>query len=319
MCGDFTALTPDVILDAVEQALNVRLVGLAHPHRSYINRVYEVQTVDGRRFIAKFYRPGRWTYETLLEEHGFVIDCAAEEIPVAAPLRLADGGTLSTAEGIWFAVFDKRWGREFEAVCEEDWRRLGRLLGRMHVVGARRTCSHRVVLHPLHSVARDLADLRAGGWVTPSECEAFFDVASRLLDRITPMFAEVSLQRIHGDCHWQNILERPGEGLMLIDFDDMVSGPPIQDLWMLLPDRLRQSRREIDLILEGYEMFREFDDRTFCLIEPLRAMRMLYFLAWCGRQLADPNYRLKFPEWGTAAFWRRQTGDLMRQLELIDA
>jgi Ser/Thr protein kinase RdoA (MazF antagonist) len=316
MCGDFTALTPDVMLEAVEQALGVRLTGLAQPHHSYINRVYEVQTTAGERLIAKFYRPGRWSRAAVLDEHEFVLECAADEIPVVAPLSLASG-TLGEAQGILFAVFPKRWGRAFEATGDEDWRRLGRILSRLHVVGARRAAAHRVVMHPAASTTADLAQLQAAEVVTARQRADFFRTGAEILDLIQGAFADVPLQRIHGDCHRQNILERPGEGLMLIDFDDMVMGPPVQDLWMLLPDQVERSRREIQLIVEGYETFQEFDDTVLRLIEPLRAMRMLYFLAWCSRQSQDPNFALKFPDWQTDAFWRQQVSDLRRQIEVL--
>ena len=106
---------------------------------------------------------------------------------------------------------------------------------------------------------------------------------------------------------------------MLIDFDDMATGPVVQDLWMLLPDHLEGSRREIGLILDGYEAFREFDDRELRLVEPLRAMRMLYFLAWCSRQTQDPNFAAKFPDWTSDSYWRQQTSDLERQLEWLQS
>jgi Ser/Thr protein kinase RdoA (MazF antagonist) len=63
--------------------------------------------------------------------------------------------------------------------------------------------------------------------------------------------------------------------------------------------------------------FQEFDDATLRLIEPLRAMRMLYFLAWCSRQSQDPNFAQKFPDWQTDAFWRQQVGDLRCQVEVL--
>jgi len=315
-CEDFTALTPDVMLDAVEQVLGTRLMGFAQPHNSYINRVYELQTAKGERLIAKFYRPGRWTREALLDEHAFLLECAAEEIPVVAPMAIA-GGTLGEAAGVFFALFPKRWGRAFEATCEEDWRRLGRILSRVHVVGQRQEAAHRVVMHPAHSTAADIAQLRQAEVVTPRQRPEFFRAADELLALILPCFDGVPLQRIHGDCHRQNILERPGEGLLLIDFDDMVMGPAVQDLWMLLPDAPERSQREIGLILEGYETFQEFDDRTLRLIEPLRAMRMLYFLAWCSRQSQDPNFATKFPDWSSEAYWRQQGSDLRRQLEVL--
>jgi Ser/Thr protein kinase RdoA (MazF antagonist) len=315
-CEDFTALTPEVMLEAVEGACGTRLLGFAQPHHSYINRVYELQTVSGERLIAKFYRPGRWTRPALLDEHEFLLECAAEEIPVVAPLAFG-GTTLGEAAGIFFAVFPKRWGRAFEATCEEDWRRLGRILSRLHVVGRRHAAAQRVVMHPAHSTTADVAQLRAADVVAPRQRPEFFSLAEEILALILPRFAEVPLQRIHGDCHRQNILERPGEGLMLIDFDDMVMGPVVQDLWMLLPDQVERSRREIGLILEGYETFQEFDDRNLALIEPLRAMRMLYFLAWCSRQAHDPNFTVKFPDWATDAYWRQQGSDLRQQLDVL--
>ncbi|MBT7300164.1 MAG: phosphotransferase, partial [Victivallales bacterium] len=137
VCGDFAELTPDALLDAVETATGLRLAGFAHPHASYINRVYELQTSAGERIIAKFYRPGRWTREALLDEHTFTLELAAEEVPVVPPQPLLDGSTLGTAEGIPFAVFEKRSGREFEPTEPEDWRRLGRIMARMHGVGER--------------------------------------------------------------------------------------------------------------------------------------------------------------------------------------
>ena len=316
-CGDFAQLTPDALLDAVESATGLRLLGFAHPHASYINRVYELQTSAGERVIAKFYRPGRWTRDALLDEHAFTLELAAEEIPVVPPRHLLDGTTLGHADGIHFAVFDKRRGREFEPTEAEDWRRLGRIMARMHAVGERRDAPARVTMHPARSTAGDLALLRDGPTLPRSQRTAFLDAAEEILDRILPLFADTPLQRIHGDCHCQNLLERPGEGLMLIDFDDMATGPVVQDLWMLLPERPPQARAEIGLILEGYETFREFDDRQLRLIEPLRAMRMLYFLAWCARQTDDPNFARKFPDWGSDSFWRQQTADLREQLGVL--
>jgi Ser/Thr protein kinase RdoA (MazF antagonist) len=316
-CGDFRELTPDILLDAVESATGRRLTGFAQPHTSYINRVYELQASDGERLIAKFYRPGRWSRNAILEEHAFTLELAAEEVPVVPPRPLRDGNTLGDADGMPFAVFEKRRGREFEPTEAEDWRRLGRLLGRLHAVGERASAPARVVLHPDHSTHADLDLLRAESLLPAAVRRPFLEVADEIHQRILPLFADTELQRIHGDCHRQNILERPEEGLLLIDFDDMATGPAVQDLWMLLPDRPPQARAEIDLILDGYETFREFDDRQLRLIEPLRAMRMLYFLAWCARQTTDPQFARRFPDWGSESFWRQQTADLREQLDFL--
>ncbi|MBI3986201.1 MAG: serine/threonine protein kinase [Lentisphaerae bacterium] len=305
------------MLNAVEQVLGVTMSGLATPLPSYINRVYEVQTMQGDRLIAKFYRPGRWSREALQDEHDFVADCAAEEIPVIAPLALPGRGTLHEADGIYFTLFPKRFGRPLEINNDADWMRAGRLLGRVHTVGGRRKAPARTDLHPRQSTAEHVRLLLDNGFVTPRNEDAFEDVAADILELIAGLFDDVDFIRIHGDCHGGNLLDRPDEGIMLIDFDDMMMGPPVQDLWLLLPDRADRCRRELDLLLTGYEQFREFDESTFRLIEPLRAMRIIYFLAWCSTQVNDYKFRTDHPDWGSDGFWQREVADLTRQLHVI--
>jgi len=317
-CGDFEHLVPDVMLDAVEHALGTRMTGLATPLPSYINRVYEIQTMDGERLIAKFYRPGRWSREALQDEHDFVRDCAEDEIPVIAPLEYGDGETLHEADGIYFTVFPKRWGRQLELNSPKDWLRVGRLLGRVHVVGSRYEAHARTDLHPSESTASHMEHLLGNGFVTPRHKDAFRDVTARILDSICDLFDAAEFIRIHGDCHCGNLLNRPGEGIMMIDFDDMMVGPPVQDFWLLLPGRVDECRRELSLLLRGYEQFREFDDFTLRLVEPLRAMRIVYFLAWCSRQVNDYKFRSMYPEWGSDAFWQREVSDLTYQLQVIE-
>ena len=95
--GTFDTLTPEVIFTAAEEAFNCRFSGVLLPLPSYINRVYEMESADRERFIIKFYRPGRWSRAALLEEHVFTLEAREAEIPVIAPLRLANGSTLGTA------------------------------------------------------------------------------------------------------------------------------------------------------------------------------------------------------------------------------
>ncbi|MBN1669404.1 MAG: serine/threonine protein kinase [Kiritimatiellae bacterium] len=315
--ADFQDLVPDAILDAVEEALGKRTAGLPHALPSYINRVYEVQTSAGDPVIVKFYRPGRWSREALQDEHDYVMECAADEIPVIAPLQRPDGGTLYETNGITFTLFPKRFGRQLEINTDEDWLRVGRLLGRVHGVGSRRTAAARTDLHPARSTAEHVRHLSDGGFVTPKHLAEFQDVTGRILGLIAGLFTDIEFIRIHGDCHCANLLDRPGEGILMIDFDDMMVGPPVQDLWLLLPDRADACRRELNLLLRGYEEFREFDERSLRLIEPLRAMRIIYFLAWCSRQVNDHKFRATYPEWGRDAFWAKEVSDLEAQLQII--
>lgn len=294
--ADFEHLVPDTMLGMVEDVLGKRLSGVAIPLPSYINRVYEVAGMD---------------------EHTFVADCAKDEIPVISPLDLDGHGTLHESDGIYFTVFPKRYGRQLEITSVKHWVRVGRLLGRVHVVGSRREAEARTDLHPEESTCEHITHLLDNGLVTPRHGDAFRTVTDDILDEIAHLFDDTEFIRIHGDCHRGNLLYRPGEGLMMIDFDDMVMGPPVQDLWLLLPDRVDRCRQELDLLLRGYEQFREFDDTTLRLVEPLRAMRIIYFLAWCSHQVDDYTFRQTYPDWGSDGFWQREIADLTRQLDAI--
>jgi Ser/Thr protein kinase RdoA (MazF antagonist) len=313
----FENLTPDRILDAVESAMNCGLTGLTSPLPSYINRVYEVETVGGDRLIVKFYRPGRWSRGALQDEHDFVADCAEAEIPVVAPLRMPDNQTIAEYDGILFTVFPKKSGVEMDLHSGEGWRRLGRLIGRIHQAGSRRSAVNRMRMHPETTTLPEIRQLLDGGFMSAHMAVRFNDVTRRIVEIALREFEGVDLQRIHGDCHRANILERPDEGLMVIDFDDMVMGPPVQDIWLLLPGHANHARHEINLILDGYEQFMEFDDRSLRLVEILRAMRIIYFLAWCSTQRDDFKFQTNFPDWGSDLFWQREIADLEHQYHVI--
>jgi Ser/Thr protein kinase RdoA (MazF antagonist) len=317
MSGAFESLTPDRILDVVESGMNVQLTGLTAPMPSYINRVYELQTIGGEQLIAKFYRPGRWNRAALQDEHDFVLDCAADEIPVVAPVALANGSTIGEADGTLYSVFPKKSGREMDLQCDEGWRRLGSLVGRIHLAGSRREAENRLRMHPETTTIPEVEQLLDGGFMSPHQADRFRDVTGRIIDIALRAFNGVELQRIHGDCHRANILERPDEGLMVIDFDDMVMGPPVQDIWLLLPGHANHVRQEINLILDGYEQFVEFDDRSLRLVEILRAMRIIYFLAWCSTQVDDFKFKANFPDWGSEMFWQHENADLEHQYHMI--
>ena len=313
----FSDLVPDRFIDAVEHAIGARLLGTANPLTSYINRVYELEAENRDRFVAKFYRPGRWDEAALRDEHRFVLDCAAAEIPVVPPLELSNGDTLGVLDGIFFAVFPKKHGRQFEICSDKDWIRLGRLLGRTHVAASGGTADARIRLHPETSTEHDIVTLLEGGFMASHLEDRFEALADDILDAITPGFDDIEFIRIHGDCHNGNLLDRPDEGIMIIDFDDMVTGPPVQDLWMLLPDHVQDAREELNLVLKGYEQFREFDIRSIRVVESLRIMRMLYFLAWCSTQIDDYRFQRNFPDWGSDGFWLTELRDLEKQLEVI--
>ena len=313
----FGGLTPPVIIDLVESSLGIRCTNLCRPYNSYINRVYELAAADGQGLVVKFYRPGRWSRQALQDEHDFLLELAAEEIPVIAPLFLLDGGTLGRFGSGLFAVFAKKGGRNPDEFDDDQWLAFGRLIGRMHLVGARRQPGDRPRMHPRSSTAEQVAYIRANMQLPADLDAAYARVTEAIIEEIAPLFARAELIRIHGDCHRGNLIQRPDEPLFLIDFDDMAIGPPIQDLWMLLPGALADSSIQTELFLEGYETFRPFDRSSLRLIEPLRAMRFIHYSAWCARQVVEDGVSQVVPDFGSRPYWQTEISDLEDQLERI--
>ncbi|MDD5634624.1 MAG: serine/threonine protein kinase, partial [Candidatus Omnitrophica bacterium] len=268
----FASLTNETIIGIAEEELGARLTGLCRTYNSYINRIFELAAKDGKSFVIKFYRPGRWSKEALQDEHDFLLELAEAEIPVIAPLTLKDSKTIGQSGDVMFAIFPKKGGRNSSEFSETEWLELGRLIARVHNVGARRMPKDRITLTPKNAT-RGHIDFIIEHDLIPKELSGqFVDITGEVIDLISPLFANKPLIRIHGDCHSGNIIHRPDESFYLIDFDDMAIGTPIQDVWMLLPGYLKDSRHELNLFIEGYETFRGFDRTDLKLIEPLRAM-----------------------------------------------
>ncbi len=52
---------------------------------------------------------------------------------------------------------------------------------------------------------------------------------------------------------------------------------------------IRRAADNLETIIEAYEEFSEFDTAEIGLIEPLRAMRLVYYLAWLMRRRSVPE------------------------------
>ena len=317
--ASFTKLQPQQVLTAVEEGLGQPATARCQPLNSYINRVYEVELENNISVIAKFYRPGRWPPAALAEEHAFTLELQDLDLPVIAPLILTNGQTLGQCQDITYAIFPKKGGRFLAELQEEQWVSLGHLLGRIHRVGASKPYRNRIDLHPKASTTEQLNFLLAGDFIPAELHPAYAKESQQLLDLITPLFAEIKPCRIHGDCHFGNLVLRPSESFFLFDFDDMANGPAVQDLWMMLPGYHQDCLPEIELFLEGYETFYSFDRRQLALIEALRAMRYIHFTAWCAHQVAQPQHNLAMGDnWGSGDYWLQEINDLRNQRQRIE-
>lgn len=309
----FHDLGPDRVLTLVERELGVECNNLFRPLNSYINRVFEVETKDRVRLVVKFYRPGRWSKKAILDEHKYLLDLAAKEIPVIAPLGLQRGGSLAESEGIYFSIFPKSGGRSVDEFSDDQWMQLGRLLGRVHKVGEAAKARNRITMLPQHSTREQLQYLLQSRSVPEDLKTRLGETIGGIIAEIEPLFHKAEIIRIHGDCHFSNVIHRPGESFYLIDFDDMAMGPPVQDIWMLLPGGIDESFVELDLFLEGYETFRSFDRRSLKLLEPLRAMRFIHYMSWCARQVEGDGETRAIDGFGSREYWLREIDDLIDQ------
>ena len=327
----FDALTPQQVLDALD-AVGLRGDGRILQLNSYENRVFQIYLEDSTAVVAKFYRPARWSEAQIVEEHAFALELAEAEVTVVPPLILradpnAEGlalygepPTLATWHDHRFAVAARCAGREPELDDPNTLRQLGRFLGRLHAVGKRRPFAHRHHLHAQTDGQRALALLQRGGFVPLDQLPSWRDASEAALQAVTAAFAAlepVATVRLHGDCHPGNVLWREGAP-NVVDLDDAMQGPAVQDLWMLVSGDASSMARQLDTLLDGYGQFSEFDDRERALIEPLRTLRMLRHSAWLAERWSDPTFPLNFPFFGSAAYWSQQTAQLREQIELMD-
>ncbi len=313
----FARLSPDGVLDALE-SLGIEGDGRLFALNSYENRVYQVGVGPGQSLVLKFYRPGRWSDAQILEEHAFAAELAARDLAVAAPLAFA-GRTLHQLSGQRLAVFPFLPGRAPELDSPAALTLLGRAIGRLHGVGAARRFQSRTRLDPRTVGGAARRAVQASGYV-PEALEArYAEVSADLLaavEREWDAVAPVGL-RLHGDCHAGNILWAT-TGPVFVDLDDCVTGPAMQDLWMLFGGSAAEQHSAWAALLEGYQDFADFDLLQLRLVEPLRALRVLHFAAWIAQRWTDPAFPRAFPWFGESRYWEQHVLDLMELRAAID-
>jgi Ser/Thr protein kinase RdoA (MazF antagonist) len=315
----FHQLDPDTLIDAVEAAglrCNGRFLALA----SYENRVYQLGVEDARPVVAKFYRPGRWSDATIIEEHDFSRELAEAELPVVAPLRNVEGASLLRHGPYRFALYPSIGGRAPYLDNAAELEQLGRLLGRVHAIGATAAFRHRPVLSIERLGTAAVESVGRAAAIPDDLVEPYRTVAEQLIERTRERFDAVRSQpsiRLHGDCHSGNVLVRDG-GPWLVDFDDACTGPAIQDLWMFLSGDRDYMQACLQNLLRGYVLFCDFDRRQLGLIEPLRALRMLHYSAWLTARREDPAFIRAFPWFYERTYWGQQILTLREQLARLD-
>lgn len=313
----FFRLSPERVLAAVA-AGGFAPSGHCFALNALENRVYDVRLDSGEHLVAKFYRPGRWSREAILDEHRLLAALLAAEIPVCAPIAFPDGQTLHTTLDMHYALWRRTGGRSPDELSDDQIAVLGRLLARIHAIAADVGAPHRRTLDADSVPLEALALLERGNWLPPSCRERYRRAVESLVETYRERSRGLALQPIHGDCHRGNLLLGDA-GWFFLDFDDMVVGPPVQDVWMLIPGRDAEADRQRRLLVDAYRAFRPFDERGFDLIEPLRGFRFVFYAGWIARRWDDPAFPDAFPHFGTDDYWENETRDLEELVDRIES
>ena len=324
----FYELTPERVLDAVEAA-GLRCTGRSFALNSFENRVYEVdlepeEDVDFGRLdavsrlrykrVVKFYRPGRLSEAQILEEHELIRELAEAEIPAIGPIHF-QGSTVhwDPKSATYFALFPKVGGRAPDELNLDQLLQLGRLLGRLHRVGATHPFKKRLELTPETYGRAPLRFLKDGQFLPEHLEQSMTQVVQETCDRLEAVWPRLQVQRLHGDCHLGNFLWSDGRPHFL-DFDDAVMGPAIQDLWLAVGERWDAAPERWEALLEGYTEWQNFDRAQLQVIEGLRSLRFIHYSAWVARRWDDPAFPPAFPQFGTPSYWQNLIRDLEDQL-----
>ena len=257
--------------------------------------------------IAKFYRPGRWSDAAIVEEHTFARELADAELPVVAPLAF-DGHTLLLHEGFRYALSPRRGGRapELEALDQLQW--LGRLIARMHLIGASTPFQHRGRLDRDTMVQQPMQAVLASS-LLPASMQTNYRAAAERLDCR------------HRQPRWKRSGRCASCGCTATATRATCCGPtPARtSSTSMMPAPAPRCRicgcwpttsRAMEAVLEGYQQFRDFDLAELALIPALRAMRQLHYAGWIAARWHDPAFPAAFPFAAESRWWEQHLADL---------
>jgi Ser/Thr protein kinase RdoA (MazF antagonist) len=236
-------------------------------------------------------------------------------LPVVAPL-LFGGRTLLHHAGFRHALTPRRGGRapSLESADQLEW--LGRLIARIHLIGARTPFAQRGRIDRATLIEQPMQAVLASPLLPPN-AQSRYQVAAQRVDEAVALrmqaIGPVRQLRLHGDCHPGNVLWTD-DGPHFVDLDDARMGPAVQDLWMLASDDAG-----MEALLTGYEQFREFDRGELALVPALRAMRQLHYAGWIASRWHDPAFPAAFPFAAEPRWWEQHIEDLHELADKLGA
>lgn len=313
MVNGYGSLSPELQLESLASLGIYPTTGLC-PLNSYENRVYAFTDENNLRYIVKFYRPQHWSDAQLQEEHDLCHLLKKSHCAISAPI-IYEGVSVFHFAGFRFALFECLSARTMEIDNIDLLYDVGAAIGNLHQISSKKALNNRPKLDAQTMVRSQLVNLQHCEFITNSIKGKLF----QLIDDVT-LQAEAILENnpykeisLHGDCHPSNILNVDGKPY-LVDFDDCKTGPAIQDLWMFLSGTRQEKQLQLNLLLDGYQEQFEFNTNELSLIEALRSLRIINYVAWIAFRWYDQAFRLAFPWFTTDQYWKDLLKSLTQQI-----
>ncbi len=313
--NQFYDLDPNLILATAEKNDFIPTGELIQLN-SYENRVFEIKLAGRNSIIAKYYRPGRWNEKTILDEHLFTAELQRESIEVASAMVLKNKSTLDTAENIHYAFFEKVRGRMVQELTVNHFKKLGRWLARLHNVGSLSKAPNRATIGPINDHKWEQLE-KMLQTVSPEVVHRYENAAIQIFEKLDDDLQTFDFIRLHGDLHRGNILEDSNSDFVMVDFDDMINGPEVQDFWMLMPSSDLKNSPEFETLIDCYSELREFPYEQLDLIPLLRGYRIITYAMWIMNRWQDPSFPRLFPDYGSYSYWAEETENLEKVLYQI--
>ena len=210
-------------------------------------------------------------------------------------------------------------GRAPELDSFENLYELGKMLGSLHEASSG-FCFEKRAHYNVNEMGRKNVKYLSENWLGAKNSTQYSKTCSRLIGSIHQALStgfEESFISIHGDCHLSNIL-MSHDGPVLLDFDDAMMGPAIQDVWMLLAGDESQYTKQLSELIDGYEEFIEFPRCQLKWVPALRALRVINYTAWLAKRWSDPAFPKAFPWFNTESFWLEHINELQQLEKVID-
>lgn len=305
--NSFYTLDPNLILATAEKN-GFYVTGEMTQLNSYENRVFDIKLEDKNSIIAKFYRPGRWSLKTLQDEHNFIHELKSESLEVAGTLELKNKSSVDLVDGIYYSFFEKVRGRLLQELTPAHYKKIGRWLARLHNVGSKKAAEHRAYIGPNNDNKWPQLE-KLLSQVSPEVGMRYENASVKIFEELDARLEDFNFIRLHGDLHRGNILEDSTSQFVIVDFDDMINGPEVQDFWMLMPSADTNSP-EFNTLIESYSELREFPHEQLELIPLLRGYRIITYAIWIMNRWSDPSFPRLFPDFGSYSYWAEETENL---------